>query len=99
CAARRWCWRRSVPSEGWSCMSSCLWCRAGGGPHDEGRRAQHRLRRKIAAGKLAHQKLRGARAEVFAVDGDAGERGVGVLGFLDVVEADHAEIAADGDAG
>ena len=57
------------------------------------------LRLEIAAGELAHQQLRGARAEIARIDGDGGQRGKRVLGFFDIVEADHREVSPDRDAG
>ena len=41
------------------------------------------------------KQLRRARAEVAPIHGDAGQGGKRVPGFLDVVEADDAEVVAD----
>ena len=66
---------------------------------DEGRGAQHRFRLEVPARELAHQKLRGAGAEIASVDRDARQGRQGMLGLFDVVEADHGEFPPDLDAG
>ena len=72
--------------------------RTAGGANDQACRAQNRFRLEVSAGDLTHEQLRGSRAEVARVYGDAGQSGKRVLSLFDVVEADDREVATDRDA-